>query len=213
MSGVVSIVADHRERGSGVLEFLARDPGVRLSVRTLNAGDYLVADALLVERKTVADFVRSIVDGRLFRQAKRLAGHSTPAMVVIEGAVPAGAEIEGMDRRAFLGAIVSLAAVFGLPALFAANAGETAAMLRYAAGQWTRGAADAVPRPGYRPKGRRRRQRFILQGLPGVGPGRAARLLDQFGSVERVMTAPMEQLEEIPGIGRRIARAIREAVT
>jgi len=206
------IVADHRERGSGVLEMLEGDPDVQLAVRTLRVGDYLVANAVLVERKTVADFARSIVDGRLFRQATRLAAQARPAVIVIEGATPAAAEIEGVDRRAFLGALVSLTTVFRLPVLHAADAAETADLLRYAAGQLSRATAHAVARPGYRPKGRVRRQLFILQGLPGVGPGRAARLLECFGSVERVMTASLERLEEVPGVGRRTAEAIREAV-
>jgi ERCC4-type nuclease len=54
----------------------------------------------------------------------------------------------------------------------------------------------------------------ILQGLPGVGPERARRLLDAFGTVEGVLTASAEALSAIDGIGSntadRISWAVRE---
>ncbi|MGZ8268464.1 MAG: helix-hairpin-helix domain-containing protein [Burkholderiales bacterium] len=70
----------------------------------------------------------------------------------------------------------------------------------------------ALPRGGYRPRGKRARQLFILQGLPGVGPQHARRLIDHFGSVEGVVTASTDELSAISGIGRHIAEKIRWAV-
>ena len=85
-------------------------------------------------------------------------------------------------------------------------------MIVYAARQVQAAARGALYRPGYRPKGKRKRQIYILQGLPGVGPERAARLLDRFGSVEGVICAGSEDLQSIEGIGRHIADKIRWAV-
>jgi ERCC4-type nuclease len=73
-------------------------------------------------------------------------------------------------------------------------------------------ARGALHRPGYRPKGKRKRQAYILQGLPGVGPERAARLLERFGSVEGVICAGSEDLQSIEGIGKNTADKIRWAV-
>ncbi|MDI6775451.1 MAG: helix-hairpin-helix domain-containing protein [Verrucomicrobiota bacterium] len=55
---------------------------------------------------------------------------------------------------------------------------------------------------------------FILQGLPppGIGPGKAERLLAAFGSVEGVFGADTEELAEIEGIGRKTAQAIRDLI-
>jgi len=68
-------------------------------------------------------------------------------------------------------------------------------------------------RPGYRPKNKRRRQVYILQRLPGVGRDRAERLLNVFGSVEAVMTAGIEDLQVVEGIGRKTAEKIKWAVS
>ena len=53
----------------------------------------------------------------------------------------------------------------------------------------------------------------MLQGLPGVGPALATRLLNQFGSVERVVTADVETLLQVRGLGPKKAARIRELVS
>jgi excinuclease ABC subunit C len=51
-----------------------------------------------------------------------------------------------------------------------------------------------------------------LDGIPGVGPARKRRLLQQFGSVAGLRRAPFEDLAAVPGIGEHLARLIRERV-
>ena len=56
------------------------------------------------------------------------------------------------------------------------------------------------------------RKLYVLQGLPGVGPALAHRLLLQLGSIERVVAADDTTLTLIRGIGRQKAARIRELV-
>jgi excinuclease ABC subunit C len=49
-----------------------------------------------------------------------------------------------------------------------------------------------------------------LDGIPGLGPARKRALLTRFGSVAGVRAARAEDLAALPGIGERLARAIRE---
>ena len=57
------------------------------------------------------------------------------------------------------------------------------------------------------------RKLYLLQGLPGVGPALANRLLVHFGSVERVITADQGVLAEVRGIGPTKAQRIRNVVS
>ncbi len=66
------IMVDDRERGPEILSALRARPGVEVAVQRLRIGDYEVDDRLLVERKTIADFALSVIDTRLFRQARAL---------------------------------------------------------------------------------------------------------------------------------------------
>jgi len=56
-------------------------------------------------------------------------------------------------------------------------------------------------------------RRFVIEGFPDVGPGKAEALLNHFGSVAGVMSASEEELEEADGIGPATASAIHEVMT
>lgn len=205
----LTVVADDRENRSAVVGVLRTLPGVEVRVERLGTGDYLADGRVLFERKTLRDFAVSLIDGRLFRQAVRLARFGAGrAVVIVEGG---GAELAGVGirREALQGALIALSVVLGLPVLRSLDAGETARLIVYTASQVRRSAAGALPRAGWRPKGKRARQLYVLQGLPRVGPGRAARLLDAFGSVGAVFAADEPSLAALPGIGPVTARAIR----
>ena len=44
---------------------------VVVKIEHLSLGDYCIDGAVLIERKTAADFAQSLMDGRLFGQAVR----------------------------------------------------------------------------------------------------------------------------------------------
>lgn len=203
----VDIVADDRENASGVMgELRGRPAEVRLVVRRLEVGDFEVGENIVVERKTVRDFAASVVDARLFRQAAALAWSGRRGVLILEagGEVPAG-----MTREAMQGALITVSVFYGLAVLRARAPEETARLLLYLGRQERRFARQALPRRGRRPKGKRARQDFVLQGLPGVGPRRAEALLGRFGSIERIAQASAEELSSVPGIGECIATKMR----
>jgi ERCC4-type nuclease len=56
----VQIVVDDRERPSGVVAELEKAEGVVVKIEHLSVGDYCVDGAVLIERKTAADFAQSL---------------------------------------------------------------------------------------------------------------------------------------------------------
>jgi len=52
----------------------------------------------------------------------------------------------------------------------------------------------------------------LLDGIPGLGEVRRKALLKHFGSVKAVRAASVEQLAEVPGLGRATAQALHEAI-
>ncbi len=206
------IVADDRERAGGeVLAALAACGDVTVEIARLEVGDYRVARRMVVERKTAADFAASLIDGRLFRQAAALALAPERAVLVLEGCAQDWRET-GVRREAMQGALITIGVFFGVAILQSEGPEETARLLIYLGRQAQRTVVGGLPRHGYRPKGKRARQLYLLQGLPGVGPGRAARLLERFGSVEAVMTATADDLATVDGIGEKTAAKMRWAV-
>lgn len=207
----VRIVADDRENAGGVIGELRGRDEAALEVRRLAVGDFLVEENFAVERKTLRDFAASVIDARLFKQAAALAAGARRGVIVLEGPASTAGEL-GVPRPALQGALITVSVFYGLAVLRARDAAETARLLIYLGRQAKRLAHGALPRPGYRPKGKRARQLFVLQGLPGVGPERAERLLKQFGSVEAVTGASAGELAAIDGIGESTAARIRWAL-
>jgi ERCC4-type nuclease len=209
--GSVTVVADTCEAKSDVPRLLVGWPGLRVIVGRLPCGDYAVGDMLGIERKTADDLARSIVDGRFFRQLGSLRQLYRRPVLLVEGLADGG-PVAGVPWLAVRGALVSAAVSFGIPVLRTDDRTETAGLIATAARQVRADVAIAYARPGFRPRGWRRRALYVLQGLPTVGPQRARSLLDRFGSVRGVVAAQASALAAVPGIGMTVARAISEAV-
>jgi len=207
----IPIQVDDRESQAPALQALRQCADFEVTVMRLPLGDYRVDGRFLFERKTMPDLVAAIIDGRLFSQALRLARTPLRPAIILEGTARDLAE-SGMRWEAVQGALVTVALFCGIPLLRTRTPEETVRTMLFAARQGQALASGALPRPGYRPRGKRARQLYILQGLPRIGPERALSLLEHFGGIEAVMTAKVEDLRTIPGIGRKIAEALRWSV-
>ncbi|MBP7864764.1 MAG: nuclease [Acidobacteria bacterium] len=207
----VSIFVDHREGRGGVLQALLRMGNIDVSFGTLGTGDYRIDNRFLVERKTLPDLVQSILDGRLFRQAKKLADHEIRGAIILEGHA---SDLEGrlIRRESIQGALIAVSVLLGVPILRSRDPEETARLMLMMAHQAERTVSGGLLRHGRRPRRHRALQLHLLQGLPGIGPGKARGLLETFGSVEAVVRADADALARSPGIGKTLARRIRWAL-
>ena len=208
----INITADDREHKSEVIKSLKGIENVNVCIRRLSKGDYQVENRVIVERKTLKDFAISIIDGRLFKQMIRLASSNSRSVLILEGTASDTVEI-GVTREAMQGALITVSLILGIPVLRSKDPLETARLIVFIGRQMETIATGSMQRPGYRPKGKRKRQLFILQGLPGVGPEKAERLLAMFGSVEAAISASSYELQSVDGIGKNIADTIKLTVS
>jgi len=208
----INIIADDRECKSDVIKSLSGIENVDLGIQRLSVGDYQIGRRLIIERKTLKDFAISVIDGRLFKQMIYLANSKSEGVLILEGTTSDLVEI-GVTREAMQGALITVSLIIGIPVLRSKNPTETANLIVYIGRQIESISNGGVQRHGYQPKGIRYRQLYILQGLPGIGPERADRLLDRFGSVEAAISASSSELQSVDGIGKSIADKIRWAVS
>jgi len=208
----ISVIVDDRECRGAVLPALHADDRFSVQIERLGCGDYRVDERFLFERKSLPDLVQSIVSGRLFRQALRLVEQKDvwPALI-LEGTSRDLATSQ-MSWEAVQGALVHVNLILGLPVLRTRNASDTANTMAYAARQHRALIRGGLSRKGRRPRGKRALQHHVLQSLPGVGPARAERLIDHFGSVRAAVGASPEEWAELDGIGRETAERIDWAV-
>lgn len=201
---------DFSERNAAVLDLARACDDFDVQMVHLPVGDYLIDSGVVVERKTYADFATSLVDRRLFPEAAALARSPHRPVVLLEG--PRPVRMPDVHPHALKGAIVSLAVMWRLPVLRARDPEDSLRILRFLAQQVGNLEQRSLRRYDRKPKRVASRKLYVLQGLSGVGPALAQRLLIRFGSVERVVTADEENLMQVRGIGLKKAARIRELV-
>ena len=208
----VQIVVDDRER-PGVVPELEKLKGVVVKIERLTVGDYCVDGAVLIERKTAADFAQSLIDGRLFCQAGRMStSHLRPAYIV-EGTSAEWSGLGVSREESLQGALVSLMLIFDVPVFRSSDQAETARLILYIGTQLVR-----LRDPGYAPyrqakaKRKKTRQLRVLQSLPGIGPDRAKRLLEHFKTVRACFSATTTELMEVEDIGPKTAAAVDQII-
>jgi excinuclease ABC subunit C len=136
----------------------------------------------------------------------------TPNLVVVDGGkgqlAAALAAMEELDLTRV--AVVALAKreeevfVPGVPVPIALERSSPALQLL----QRIRDEAHRVALRYHRQKRGARSMETIFETLPGVGPVRRSALLRHFGSVERFLGASQEELEGVPGLPQKTARAL-----
>jgi len=206
------IVADNRERASGIVDQLKGIPDIDLRIEHLRVGDFVVSGQIVFERKRADDFAASLIDGRLFSQATRLVKQPLRSACILEGKTEDWTRL-GVRREALQGALITLTLIFDLPVFRSIDPSETARLLVYAGRQFSR-LHRAEPAYTHVVKAKRMKTRRLrlLQSLPGVGPDRARNLLEHFGGVRPCLLATIEELIDVPGIGQKTAKAIQEVV-
>jgi len=200
---------DFAEQNAALLDLARACVDFDVQLDRLRVGDYSIDDRVIVERKTYADFATSLIDGRLFPQAAALARCPHRPVMLLEGPIPRC--LPNVHPHALKGAVISLAVMWRLPVLYARDPADSLRVLRDLAHQANL-AGGYLKRYDRKPKRLATRKLYVLQGLPGVGPELAHRLLEQFGSIERVITAPEDALMQVLGVGPKKAARIRQLV-
>jgi len=204
------IVADAKETNSGILQLLSDDPEVVLEIKELPVGDYLLAEKCVVERKSGPDFAASIMDRRLFLQVAQMKISYPQSIILLEGDLY---DIESsISHAALCGALSWLSVLENISVISSSTVRNTACLLKTMARHLSEGLGYDIPLRGNKSKEPKIISQFIVEGLPGIGPAAAKKLLEGFGSVAAVFEASVSELVKVPGIGKKKATDIRKAL-
>lgn len=209
----LSITCDDRERNTDLLEALKDFEDIQLETKRLATGDFIVAERFLFERKTAHDFAISLIDGRLFCQARRMVASHLRPVFIIEGTAAGWRELK-VGREALQGALINLMLIYNLAVLRSTSPAETARLLIYSGRQHLRainGGLATNKRYGAAKNPQSAKLR-LMQSFPGVGPTRAQALLNTFGSIRACVNATPKELLQVEGMGKHLAKRFQQAV-
>jgi Fanconi anemia group M protein len=210
----VEVVADQRELDSAIARDLSTREGIDVRLETLEVGDYVCSDRVVVERKSVSDFLDTLVGGdrSMFEQAGEMASHYARPVVIVEGEGDLYEE-RNVHPNAIRGALASLAVDFGASVLRTDGEDDTADMLAVLAEREQDDSDREVSVHGEKStKTLPEQQEYVVASIAEVGPVTARSLLSEFRTVEAVMTATAEDLMEAEGVGAVTAERMREVI-
>ena len=210
----VEIVADQRELDSAIARDLSRRDEIDVRLETLEVGDYVCSDRVVVERKSVSDFLDTLVGGdrSMFEQVGEMASHYARPVVVVEGEADLYEE-RNVHPNAIRGALASLAIDFDASVLRTDGEDDTADMLAILAEREQEESDRQVSVHGEKSmKTLPEQQEYVVASIAEVGPVTARSLLSEFRTVEAVMTATTEDLKEAEGVGEVTAERMREVI-
>ena len=120
------VYVDSREGNSKVIRALDTI-GVKVKINTMSVADYQVSEEVAIERKTAKDFVDSIVDKRLFKQARMMMEEFKKPIMILEGDDFYSGFI---NPNAIRGAMTSIALDYGISIIPTRSEEDTAAMIK-----------------------------------------------------------------------------------
>ena len=192
-------------------------------------GDLVISNdsgALIVERKTVSDFVNSIRSNRLWDQLLRLMktkevlGYVVKRrLLVIHGSFWEYTNVTPTDQQLFwssiFGALLETVFVYDTPFVVCENNYAFEVFLRILLDREKKGKNEGLPKARWFRKSisrlpEKNMKYYLLDAIPMIGEVQAKNLLDYYGSVSNIAQSTKGELMRVPGIGEKRAQKIYE---
>ena len=196
----MKIAADIREKNSLIISELI-SLGIDVELRHMHVADYLVGE-IAIERKTVSDFISSMINKRLTRQLEGMKQYPQQ-LLIIEGIEEQElyndkeknleGEKQGMHPNAIRGMILSIILDFKTPIIFTKNYHDTAKFFSVLIKKLEKAPSEIGLRAKKKTYNLKEQQQIILEGFPGIGPSTAKKLLSEFKSIKNIINADKEK--------------------
>ncbi len=204
----LKVLIDTREKGSNISKKLV-ELGMDVKVKTLATADIIVSDKVGIERKTIPDFVNSIIDKRIFTQLRDLKNNFETPLIILEGEEDIYS-VRNIHPNAIRGMLATIVSSFKIPILRTKDSLDTVELIKaIAKREQSQEEKDIAIRTDKIPMTTKEQQEFIIESLPMIGPSLAKALLRKFKTVRNIINAPQKELEEVEKIGPKKAKEIQ----
>ena len=200
------ITIDYREKNSLVASELVK-LGLEIEFKELKVADYIVQN-VAIERKTVSDFVSSMLNKRLINQIEELKQYENK-LLIIEGVDEQELypENNSLNPNSVRGFLLSILLKHKIPVLMTQNYKDTAQFINRIARKKEQ---EMGIRANKKSLNKKEQLQFIIEGFPGIGPKTARKLLKKFKTIKKIVNASEEELKEVLGKKAEVFRLIEE---
>ncbi|MBA7684051.1 UvrABC system protein C [subsurface metagenome] len=200
------IIADYREKNCLVTSELRR-LGLNVKLKELKVADYLVNN-IAIERKTVSDFIISMINRRLLNQLEELQQYKNKLLIVEgidEQELYNDENNSGVNANAIRGFLLSILLKYKIPMIFTKDSEDTAKFILILSRKKSKEPPLHVKKKSLDKK---EQLQFIIESFPGIGPKTAKKLLEKFKTIKNIANASEEELREVIGKKAEIIKKI-----
>lgn len=194
----LTIIADHREKNSLVISELIAN-NIQVEIKNLPVADFLAGN-IAIERKTISDFLNSMINKRLSQQLIELKQYPQQ-LLIIEGIdeheLYNDTEKQGIHPNAIRGFLLDILLKYQVPIIFTKDYADTAKFLLVLLKK--SGENNLSLRAKKKAKTPKEQLQFILEGIPGIGPKTAKKLLKKFKTIKNIINTPADELKKLIG--------------
>ena len=213
-----TIIVDQRERTSGIVKELVKK-NIKIEIRQLVIADFVIQTKDLegkiidvgIERKTINDFLNSIIDKRLLTQLIALKENFQLPLLIIEGSENIYS-IRNFHPNSIRGMLASIAIDFQVPIIFTRNLKDTSALLTVIAKRLEKPIKNISLLKKRKPLTLKEQQEYLIESLPGIGPTLSRSLLKKFKTVKKIINAKEKKLIKIEKLGPKKATEIKKVI-
>lgn len=209
---MVKIIVDRHEKDSLIASELIENH-YEIEFKSLPVADYLIGD-IAIERKTVSDFISSMLNKRLQRQLEEIKQYPV-RMLIVEGIGEQDLYNDyaesGVHANAIRGMLLSIMLDFNIPVIFSKDYKDSAKFIMLIAKRLENPKKHISLRVKKKSFNIAEQQQMIIEGFPGIGPAIAKELLKKFRTIRAVMNAPLKELEKIKKLSKK-AKIMKEII-
>ena len=211
----LKIYVDDREKNVGILAIL-RKMDVPIVIARLQVGDYTIGRETGIERKSVNDFINSIIDKRLFEQARYMHEVYKKCIFLIEGDFEKVLRYRKIKYNHIYGALISLMEM-NIQLMFTKNYEQSALFLytlfnRYKKEKRSSYLSPVKIRVIKNNISLRNIQLNLIASLPGISMDFAEKILMYFRTPRKFFRATPDELRRIKGLGDKRIKKIIEVL-
>lgn len=208
------IIVDNRESKQIIKELEKENLDVER--KQLDIADFIIQTKNLdnkiqsvgIERKTIQDFLNSIIDKRLISQLMLLKENFDIPLLIIEGEENIYA-LRDFHPNSIRGVISTVAIDFQIPIINTKNYRDTVKYLILIANRLEKTRKPLSSTPKRKALTLQEKQLFVLESLPGVGPTIAKSLIHKFKTIKDIVNAEERELMDIDKIGKVKAKELK----
>lgn len=182
------LIIDTREKNSFVPIYLMKEK-IPYKKEKLEIGDYLISD-LIIERKTLNDFLSSFYSNRLINQLKNLRKYPKK-ILILEGNINT---LNEKQKNIINGITLSIKTNFQIPIVYTLNEKQTSQIIIKLL---IKNKKQKNIRISKNKQTLQEKKEYILQGFPNIGIISSKKLIEKYKTIKKIINLQEKQLKKI----------------